>query len=188
VNATLSSVDPSRLQQQYSAIIRDQKSSPSFENVMPGKYRLTVQGLPNQCVESAWYGSVDLLRDYLIVSAEAGGQPIAVNLTSDCATLTAAITNAEQHSLGMLLIVPGSGIQDPVVWMVGIPTPMAANTFRNNRLTLTPGTYQVYAFTDVNQLEYANPDVLKQYSSQTVELSAGQRTEISIALSDPKAK
>jgi hypothetical protein len=187
VNATLISMDGVQ-ERQYGSMLRDQKSSPFFENVMPGKYRLQVQSFPNQCVESAWYGSVDLRRDYLIVGPDGGAQPMIINLTSDCARLSANIAADEQRSYGMLLLVPGSGNQDPITWPVGRTTPTAPNAFRNNSIALSPGTYQVYAFTDVNQLEYANPDVLKQYPSQTVELSAGQKIDLSVTLSDPKAR
>jgi hypothetical protein len=47
---------------------------------------------------------------------------------------------------------------------------------------LRPGSYRLYAFSDLTNLEYANPEALRNFPSQQIELVAGQQAEIYIDL------
>jgi hypothetical protein len=59
-----------------------------FRDIEPGKYKLKVQPLVKECIESATYGGIDLTRDYLVIGSDATTQPITINMRTDCATLT----------------------------------------------------------------------------------------------------
>jgi len=157
-----------------------------FANVAEGRYKLVVQSFGNECVETAWYGNVDLLRDYLVVSSGGEVQPITINLTSNCATLSAKVQQEEGQRQALLLVVPSSGFAEPRVVPIAM-SGAATATFRGMPATLSPGSYQVYAFSSLVGLEYANPEVLRDYPSQSVDLNAGQKMELTVKLSDPKA-
>jgi hypothetical protein len=158
----------------------------SFLNVTPGKYKLDVQGYAHECLESAWYGSIDLTHDYLLLGPDAGVQPIVINLRADCATLTAKLRPADQQRAGVVLIVPTSSIAEPKVLQLQPQQPNQTFNRIPQSLPLSPGAYQVYAFTSPEGLEYSNPQVLRAYPSQSVTLAPGQNTELTVELSEPK--
>jgi hypothetical protein len=49
---------------------------------------------------------------------------------------------------------------------------------------LAPGEYLVFAFDRINDIEYSNPEVLQNYSSQAahITLSANQRAKVALEL------
>jgi hypothetical protein len=51
---------------------------------------------------------------------------------------------------------------------------------------LTPGAYEVYAFDTVDDLEYANSEAMRSFSSQTVTLGANQTTQLKVKLTHRK--
>lgn len=51
---------------------------------------------------------------------------------------------------------------------------------------LSAGTYQVFAFANVDGLEYANPEAMRNYSGQSVTLEAGQTKDITVEISERK--
>jgi hypothetical protein len=184
LNASLNSVEPSRY---FTYGLQVQGSPPlvTFSNVAAGKYKLNVQSLGSECLESAWYGSVDLTRDYLVVGSNVDPQTLTINLRGDCATLNVKLQPGDQPRIGLVLIVGSSPIAEPETMPVQAPTP----TQRENvsmPFTLSPGSYQVYAFSSVAGLEYANPEVLRGYASQTVNLEPGQKAELTLELIEPK--
>jgi hypothetical protein len=48
------------------------------------------------------------------------------------------------------------------------------------KVTLSPGVYHVYAFTSIDELEYANPEVMRDFPSQEVELAPNQSLELTL--------
>jgi hypothetical protein len=170
LDATLLGVDGWRV---YGATAHADPPGISFENVAPGKYKLDIQSFGGECVESVWYGNVDLLHDYLVIGSDSGTQPITVNLSNHCATLSAKAASGERQNSGSLVVVASSSLNGPVVLPLG-PS--------GGSYTLSPGSYQVYAFDNVDGLEYANPEVLRDYPSQSIDLAAGQKTELTVKL------
>jgi hypothetical protein len=148
-----------------------------------------VQTFGAECLESAWSGGVDLLRDTLTVGSDAAAPPITINLRADCPTLTATVraSGENQQQTAILLIVPSSGIAEPRTMGVPIQRQQAAAPAMNSfNMTLPPGSYHVYAFPNVDGLEYANPEVLRGYPSQSVDLAAGQKAAVSLDLAERK--
>jgi hypothetical protein len=135
----------------------------AFENIEEGKYRLDVFPNPPECLDSAWYGNVDLSRSDLVVNG-AGGQRITINMRNDCSTLGIKLDGA-----GFTIVVSDDNLMSPRV----------LQNFRGN-LLLSPGKYRVYALTDINDLEYANPEALRDYPAEEVELDPNQKLELSL--------
>jgi hypothetical protein len=185
IGATLISTDASSMQ---SVGLQMQGDPPAleFNDVPPGKYKLDVQS-GNECLESAWYGSVDLTRDYVVIDANGGTQPLTINLRADCGTLTAKLRPEERSHNGFVLVVPSSPVGEPKILQVQqASTPQVFGGFAYPSLTLPPGSYQVFALTSLEGLEYSNPEALRNYPSQSVNLGPGQKTELTVELTERK--
>jgi len=187
--AGLISAEPFRFQQFYAQWQADPPAL-TITNVPTGKYKLDVQPWGNECVESAWYGSVDLLRDYLVVGADTTTQPITISLRADCATLSAQVRAGDHlEQMASLLVVPSSGFAEPKVMQVQTQAsvqPGLGGGYGGGgaMLTLAPGSYEVYALSSLDGLEYANPEALRGYPSQSVSLTAGQKTDLTLDLTE----
>lgn len=193
VRVTLDPVDNSNQQPwlNIGQVSPDGKPMPlQFQNVRPGKYSLSVQSFGPQCLDSAWSGDSDLRREYLTVASGSEPQPITINLRSDCAKLDATLDSSETHQSGFLVVVP-AGVGRPYVSQIGKAGAngtfiLVGDVSNTGTLTLSPGTYELYAFTSLDGVEYTNPKVLQQFNGQTVSLDANQKLQVNLTLEDPK--
>lgn len=192
VNPVLISADGPMLRT-YTMTPHEDPSVLSFDNVAEGKYKLDVQSLGTECLESAWYGNVNLSEDYLVVGPGGATQPLIINVRGDCASLRAKIAPGQNQASGFLVIVPSSSFAEPKVWpiMAQSSSPAGApfygmSSFYVASATLSPGDYRVFAFTSLDGLEYANPDALRDYPSQSINLDPGQKLELTVKLTDRK--
>jgi hypothetical protein len=144
-----------------------------ISNVPPGRYQVVVGDTGSECVASATSGSTDLRRDDLIVSPGSQPEPIQISIDSNCATLSGSVTaSGGQGAHGFAVAVP-DGAQAGAKFTV----------FADGKFMLTgvsPGSYQIYALSDLNDLEYANPEALREYRGQRVELQAGQQASVTV--------
>lgn len=176
VQAALASVEPFQYRM-YGILQQGTPPVASFPSVAPGKYRLQVPTAGSECLESATYGSVDLTRDYLVVGQGQDPEPLTINLRSDCATLSMKLQPSEKPRTGIMLVIPSSPMAEPGVYQT---------TGAVGSVTLSPGSYQVFALSSIDGLEYANPEALREYPSQTINLDPGQKAELTLELSDRK--
>ena len=174
LNATLISTEGLNLM--YGAQMRGAPPALVFTDVIPGRYRFDVQTYGSECLESARYGDVDLLRDSLVVGPEGATQPLSINLRSDCSTLSVKLPSSEKETSGFLLVVPSSSTTEPKIVQIG--------TANSASLMLSPGSYQVFAFDNLEGLEYANPEALRQYSGQSISVDPGQKLELTVELTE----
>ncbi len=145
------------------------------QGVRPGKYKVVAQAFGPECIESVSSGSVDLARNDLLVSSGSQPQPITVSLRNDCATLTGTVRSEAQNVQAFVVLLADSAATDPQLF------PLQSNqqfTFSN----LSPGTYRVWAFSNVAGLEYANPEALREYAGQQIELAPGQTASANLEL------
>jgi hypothetical protein len=141
----------------------------SIQNVRPGTYRVAVHANGQNCLDSVTYGSLDLTRNLLVISADTPPQAINVTLQTNCAELDITLN---QERSAMIVVVSDSLALEPAF--------SHATALQN----FTPGEYTVYAFTDITGLEYANPEAMRKYSSQHVTLVAGQKTSVSLDINE----
>lgn len=141
-------------------------------NVRPGRYSVTVFG-GNECVDTVTSGNIDLTHDDFVVSPESQNQTINVTLRKDCSSLAVTPHTADPSSTTYLLLLATSRAIDPQQIQLTGSGPF---TFRN----LSPGDYQVYAFANVDGLEYTNPEVMRQFTGQQVTLSPNQQGAITV--------
>jgi hypothetical protein len=188
ISATLVSVDPYKMEI-YGMQMQGDPPVTEFHDVAPGKYKLDVQAFGSECVETSWYGSTDVTRDYLTVGTDGATQPLTINLRADCSTLSAKLRPEEQSHSGFLLVVPSSSLGEPkILPFQAQPSSNQVVGFINSSssIILSPGSYQVFAFTNLDGLEYANPEALRSYPSQSLTLGPGQKTELSVTLTERK--
>ena len=169
---------------QYGPSMLGDPPLPGFSDVQPGKYRLRVPITGNECVESAWYGNVDLLSDSFVISEGSGTtQPIIVNMQAGCATLRVNLKSKDQRTAGVVLLVPSKGVYGSILLPLQSRNRMPLSTVLP---LLSPGSYEVYAFSNIAGLEYANPEVLRSYVGRSVDLVAGQNSEVTVEFSERK--
>ena len=54
------------------------------------------------------------------------------------------------------------------------------------QVKISQGTYQVFAFANIEGLEYANLEAMRNYSGQSITLEAGQEKDITLEVTERK--
>ncbi len=146
-----------------------------IRNAVPGRYRIEV--LPtfgDSYVASARFGTTDLLDGELTLARSANQGVIDVVIRDDGARLSVKV-QGEQASRGVsVLLLPDRG-EPKVTEMVGSSSDAIAQFH-----ALRPGTYTVFAFEDLSDIEYTNRAALEPYSGRGVKISLapGQQTTV----------
>ena len=149
-----------------------------LQDVEPGKYTAEVMAWGPWYVQSAQYGPTNLLSDDLTI---ASGQtyPIEIVLRDDGATLTGNLNSSEKGvtSATVVVVPQPASRRGAKVSQFGSQSGFTMNG-------LAPGDYLVFAFDHLDDLEYANADVLEPYASQAthVTLSPSQETHVVLNL------
>lgn len=150
--------------------------SPYFiAGVPPGSYRVLVYGLDSQCVDSLTSGNADLTQEDLVVAPGSQAQPINVALRNDCATLQVTVNSENQGAKLAVVLVPASHVMEPITAQLD-----ATGSYVFNGLG--PGEYQVYAFSSIDGLEYANPEAMREFAGQQITLAPNQRANLTLAV------
>ncbi len=144
-------------------------------NLSPGRYLVEFPQNYGTYVQSATCGETDLLRDPLLVPSGAQAPPIVVNLRDDGATLIVKPGGAVPEAGAQVLAFPDDRpAQPPAMGFlppsaqslaagVAVGAPFAPQAGAAQFRGLAPGQYTVLAFDRTDQLEYANPDVMRRY-------------------------
>lgn len=152
--------------------IRAGQAPDVITNVAPGKYSVIVSA-GNQCVDSLTSGSVDLLQDDLVVLPGSQTQPINLVMRRDCATLQVSVHSDDPQAPSTIVLVPSARSMLPSTSFVEAG---ASATLSD----LAPGEYKVYAFSNIDGLEYANPEVMRAYPGQDLTLAPNQHAALTL--------
>ena len=145
-----------------------------IRDVPSGRYTVLVQSTGGACVDSVSSGSTDLAHGDLIVNG--GPQaPIHIALREDCPTLAVRVHADAGSPKGFVVLIPGVDFLEPTI----VPIPDDGH-FEFTRLN--PGPYRVYAFSDMDGLEYGNPEALHDFAGQQVDLLANQKANVNLEL------
>ncbi len=147
----------------------------AFHDVPPGVYTFSAQPVGGGCIESITSGNTDLLRNDLTVSSGSAPAPIEVTLFEHCATIAGSVTANAQPMNGFIVLVPELPSVQPTVMPV-----QAGAKFKFGNLS--PGSYRLYALSDIAGVEYANPEAMREFPSQQIELTAGQQAQVDMEL------
>jgi hypothetical protein len=148
-----------------------------IENVEPGQYIASISAGQMWYVESAQCGSVDLLREELLVAPGMQPPPISLVLRDDPAQVSGQVSSGGKPAGGAVLIIP-----EGRHWET---SEIAANK-QGNYLAqgLAPGEYDVLAVDHAQDLEYTNPEVLRLYlpRAQHIVLQPNQKAQLNLEI------
>jgi hypothetical protein len=150
--------------------------TPNEFYVPPGAYR--VEFIPEGPLHlaSVSYGGQNLLREDLTVRADSAYQQLQIIVRRDGATLSGTV-QPEVSPTGAVLLVPRSPALQARV----------ARIDKDNRYQLqgvAPGDYDLFAFDQIDNLEYHDPSFLRAYEDRArhVSLRANQTESVTLDL------
>ncbi len=160
----------------------DAKPSIVLQSIPPGTYNVSAQSNGQGCVQSVSYGGNDLAREPLTLVAGSPPQPLLITLRNDCATLTVAAHSDQKDATGVLVLTSDAPGSEPYITNIqansGSTDAMVATTVGN----LSPGTYHVYALSDLDGVEFANPQAMRDYPSESITLEPNGKANITVEL------
>jgi hypothetical protein len=140
-------------------------SEPVMSGVLPGAYRASIQCFGGY-VTSAMYGSQDLLANpVLTVQPGTAPSPIEIVAPHGGGTVTGTLSYHAANkvsSAGVLLAPQFSASTGPVIDQAFDPGQTGALQFAFGNLA--PGRYIAYAFSNINEVEFRNPETLQSLS------------------------
>jgi hypothetical protein len=152
-------------------------SSLELQNIAPGTYGVEVNPSGPLYVQSAMSGTTNLLDSDLFVAPGASPQPIEITLRDDVASINGNVSLGNQTLSATILAFSEHASAPPRIQ----PT-NPGGAFQLS--FLPPGAYKILAVDHPDQLEYANPEVLKKYllKAREVTLSPDQSAKIDLEL------
>jgi hypothetical protein len=149
-----------------------------LDGIPPGRYSVEVRANGNWYVQSAQCGATDLLHEDLTVSAGAQIPPVYIVLRDDAASLSGHVDSQESPNPVTVVLTPDHGPADET--KITNTGPDGSFFFSN----LAPGNYSVVALDNADGLDYANPDVVNQYSSEAthVSLQPNDRSQVAVQI------
>jgi hypothetical protein len=173
----LIAMDNSASQQMFWSQTDNSKQEPSlfFVGVPPGSYQVSVPPLPGMCVQSISSGNRDLAGGVFVVPEGVAPQPIHVEFGTGCGRLTGTVSSDNAGGPAAVMLVPVSAPGSPtILWT------MPDKSFA--RQELSPGDYRIFAVSDIDGLEYANPQAMLNIPSEEIHLDANQTTHVNLEL------
>ena len=147
------------------------RTSFTFSDMVPGTYRLDVSSPGPFYVKSATLGGQDVLAADFSVAQAAG--PMEIVLRDDGGSLEGDIVDANgQPAAGSVMALRN-----------GRPVTIPSNGHFKLQ-NLAPGDYQVYAWDEPTQVEYADAEWMRRYggSGVAVTVAAGQSSPVKLTL------
>jgi hypothetical protein len=144
----------------------------AINDMVPGTYRLDIFPPAPWYVKSATLAGQDIMNTEVTISQTAG--PIEVLLRDDGGSIEGDVVDAagQPVAAGILLLRDTTRVAGS-----------AAQTSGHFRLqNVAPGDYTIYAWDEPNEVEYAEQDWMRRYSSGgiPVTVTAGQKQQIKL--------
>ena len=162
-------------QAQFAATRQGEDQALLIRNATPGKYQVVINSFGTQCVASAVSGETDLTRSDYTVAEGSPPAPIHVTLRNDCASLSGTVHSSSTNAVGMVLLVSDSTVFEPKILSIGPDGKFSIQA-------LPPGEYRAYAVSNVDNLEYSNPEALRGFSGQDVRLDPNQSANVTLEM------
>jgi len=157
------------------AVPEDPRPVTKFENLSPGRYSVEAQAaFPQGYVAELRCGSVDLLRDDLVIAPGAALPPVDVTLRDDGAQLTVAVKKADRAAPVLIYSEDSPRRSVLTVQPAGLTSVSVPN--------LPPGRYQVLAVTDVEDLEFRNPAAMEKYLGRASSVTLQPRDKAAVSV------
>jgi protocatechuate 3,4-dioxygenase beta subunit len=155
-----------------------------MSDVPPGDYRLEVgargRGLEDWYTKSVHFGSRDV-TDSLLQVTGGGTVPLDVLISPAGATIQGVVKDANDHpvSAAMVVTVPQGKHSDRFDLYQTAATDQQG-TFKIRGAA--PGTYKVFAWEDVDNEAWFDPDFMKNYESQGTSVSVNEWDRSTLSL------
>ncbi len=167
---------PRRLPVDYSEIVGTMRANGNFvlKNLLPGKYEISVRGVPDSYLAEAGADSKDVLDQGLTVSTTPP-PPLALVMRSGGGEIAGDIEGASPNqSFDLAVIARYSAVEIPTIVRV------LAGHFHVGGLT--PGDYTLLAWPESREIEYRNALVLSDLSPYKISVSVteGGRRNLSL--------
>ncbi len=135
----------------------------SIPNVTPGRYNAIIHTGGPWYVKSVTWGGADLAKEPLNIAPSAGNDPIRIVIQDDVGRVKARGISNGQPAKGYLYLLPAEPSISPMqmISFVNRAQNIGSQTFS----FLAPGNYLLLAYDRPQELEYRNPEVLRQLSS-----------------------
>jgi len=150
-------------------------SAITISEVMPGKYSVRAMAQFGGYVQSLRCGSVDLLRDDLVVPEDGAVPPIEVTLRDDGASVKLRVRADGPSRGGWAVLVPAAVGRDPLV------LDFKTNTDRDYG-GIAPGDYRVFAFDSVDGIDYTDSEALAKFADKAAQVTLGANGSSVISL------
>jgi hypothetical protein len=157
----------------------DPRAPNQLENLAPGTFWVDAQlNFPQDYVAELRCGSLDLLRDELVIAPGASVPPIEVTLRNDAAQLSVSLRQKDQPAAVLVYSNDYPRSSRLIPFPPGSPSLSVPN--------LPPGRYQVVALAGAVELEFRNPQVVEKYLPQSVSviLHASDNAAVSADVQD----
>ena len=170
------------------------------ENVRPGRYWVRVNS-SRGFAASVHSGSVDLLRQPLLVDTSGSVSPIEITMRDDTAEISGTVDGVTGSAStpidatdGVATSYPRLGATEAAAHIYCIPLPDSSGQFTEIWVSpdgsftsppLPPGAYRLLAFDRPQpELEYRNPDAMKAYDTKgpVVRVASGQKENVRLQL------
>ena len=174
VRLELDSLDFARLQ--FQTDFGPLKDGVRVRGVRPGRYTVRATPTFGGYVQSIRCGSLDLLREPLVVPEDASIGEIEVVLRDDPGTLSIQVRAQKPGQETVVLVFP-----DPVT---SAETEMTSSSRSGEAagFQVAPGTYKIFAFDPADGVDYSNFDTLTKYLSQAASVTVGAEENASVVV------
>jgi hypothetical protein len=157
-------------------------------SVPPGDYMFNVMGVMpgNLYLKSARAGDVDVIASGLTITP--GSQPdVQVTLGADGAALEGMVRDSKAAPVAGATVVM---VADQVTRTDRTQTATSDQNGHYKIANIPPGRYRVYAWEDVEDHAWSDPEFLLPYRehSSAAELKPTSRTRLDLSLADPPRK
>jgi protocatechuate 3,4-dioxygenase beta subunit len=153
-----------------------------LRGVEPGRY--TVELLPHSAwyVDSAQCGNSNLLTEDLLIAAGESCS-LEISLRNDAGTLNGSVKSSGPDDGGTALLVSPHGRVAKTISFYS-PDHSKSTPIEFSVGGIPPGEYLLYAFDNLESLEYANPEALQPYAAKAtpVTISPGQTAKATVEL------
>lgn len=163
------------------ARVKDDKTF-TLGGAMPGKYRVNANGGPdNTYVKAILYGGQDVLTSGIDLTGEVSGS-LEIVLAGNAGKVTGVVQDDKKPAAGVMVVLVPEASKREVQYLYKI-----ARTDQNGYFTLSnlpPGEYTAYAWEDLNDQSYQDPEFLKKYdgSGITVKLKEGESQNLQMKM------
>jgi hypothetical protein len=151
--------------EEFQADMNEKGGGLAVRNLVPGRYAVEITPAPPWYVRSVSSGTVDLLREDLVVGSGRRLDPLEVVLRDDGAGVHGMIRVEGQPTAGTVLLFAEQ--MSPAHAQITVTAAGAEFMFTG----LAPGDYKVLAFDSVDGLEFRNPEVMISYLSKAIQVT-----------------